>query len=64
MTTKAGRRRLHQGLNDLTKGEVAAIVLQTFPRAKGTRVDELAKQVIAGAHRQVSPRLPRKSPRG
>jgi hypothetical protein len=60
MTTKARRRKLHRDINALTGGQVAAIVKQEFPRAKGTKIDQLAKAVIAKAHRQVSPRaLPR-----
>jgi hypothetical protein len=62
--TKAPRRKLHYGINALTSGQVAAIVRQHFPRAKGERVNELAKAVIGGAHRQVTPRLPRKTQRG
>lgn len=52
---KIERRKIHQAINRLSHDQVAANVRQTFPRAKGARVDELAKQVIAGAHRQVSP---------
>jgi hypothetical protein len=40
----------------LTSGQVAAIVRQHIPRAKGGRVNELAKGVIGGAHRAISPR--------
>ncbi|MGA8441901.1 MAG: hypothetical protein WB762_03655 [Candidatus Sulfotelmatobacter sp.] len=54
--TKAGRRKLHQAINSLGNDQVAAIVRQNFPRAKGARVDELAKRAVAGAHRMVSPR--------
>lgn len=55
-TSKAKRRKLHQAINDLTPSEVAEIVRQANPQAKGTKIDVLAKKVIAGAHRQVSPR--------
>lgn len=53
---KNTRRTLHAAINDLSHQDVAAIVRQQFPRAKGARIDELAKRVIAGAHRQISPR--------
>jgi len=56
MTTKAGRRKLHSAINDLSPETVAGIVRQSFPRVKSARVDELARQVISNAHRQVSPR--------
>ena len=60
MSTKARRRRLHRDINALTGGQVAAIVKQEFPRAKGTKIDQLAKALIAKADRQVSLRtLPR-----
>jgi hypothetical protein len=58
---KAERRKTHQAINSLTSDQVAAIVKQTFPRVKRARIDELAKAVLANAHRQVSPRLPRKT---
>lgn len=54
--TKTERRKMHRVLNALSHDQVAAIVRQQFPRAKGARVDSLAKQVIAGAHRVISPR--------
>jgi hypothetical protein len=54
--TKVERRKIHQAINNLTSEEVAAIVRRNFPRPRGSRIDALAKQVIAGAHRQVSPR--------
>jgi hypothetical protein len=63
MTTNQ-RRDLHRAINALTPDQVAAIVRRTHPRVRGDRVDAIAKRVIAGAHRQVSPRLPRKIPRG
>ncbi|MGD1082496.1 MAG: hypothetical protein ABR881_29620 [Candidatus Sulfotelmatobacter sp.] len=53
--TKAERRKIHHAINGLSHDQVAAIVRRNFPQAKGARVDEMAKQVIAGAHRQVSP---------
>jgi ribosomal protein L11 len=56
---KTERRKTHQAINSLTSEQVAAIVKQNFPRVKRSRIDELAKAVIANAHRQVSPRLPR-----
>jgi hypothetical protein len=59
--TKAQRRTLHGAINNISAQDVAAIVKQSFPRAKGGKIDQLAKAVIAKAHRQVSPRLPRKT---
>jgi hypothetical protein len=56
MTTKAQRRRLHRAINNLSPDAVAEIVRQEFPKANGKLSDQLAKAVIAGAHRQVSPR--------
>jgi hypothetical protein len=58
---KAQRARLHRSINGLSPQDVAGIVKQSFPRAKAGRIDALAKVVIANAHRQVSPRLPRKT---
>jgi hypothetical protein len=54
--TKAERRKLHQAINSLNSGQVATIVRQNFPRAKGKKIDQLAKGIIANAHRQISPR--------
>jgi hypothetical protein len=54
--TKAQRAKLHLSINDISPQDVAGIVKQSFPRAKGGKVDELAKRVIANAHRIVSPR--------
>jgi hypothetical protein len=54
--TKQTRRKLHAAINRLSNQKVAAIVRQNFPGARGAKVDELAKLVIAGAHRMVSPR--------
>ncbi len=54
--TKAERRQLHDALNDLSRKEVAAIVRQSFPQARGARIDALARRVIAGAHAEVSPK--------
>jgi|ERR1700722_16416890 hypothetical protein len=59
--TKAQRRKLHGAINELTGTQVAAIVRQEFPRAKGDKINALAKAVVAKAHRQISPRLPRKT---
>ena len=53
---KRQRRALHSAINDLSPQDVAAIIKQQYPRAKGTKIDELAKAVIADAHRKVSPR--------
>ena len=58
---KAERRKTHRAINALSHEEVADIVKKTFPRLKGSRIDELAKAAIATAHRQVSPR---QQPRG
>jgi ribosomal protein L11 len=54
--SKAERRKTHQAINSLTSDQVAAIVKQNFPRVKRARVNELAKRVVANAHRIVSPR--------
>jgi hypothetical protein len=62
MTTNQ-RRNLHHTINSLTPDQVAAIVRRTHPRVKAGHVDTIAKRVIAGAHRLVSPRQ-RKIPRG
>jgi hypothetical protein len=59
--TQSQRRKLHAAINALRREKLAAIVRQEFPRAKGTKLDQLAKAAIANAHRQVSPR---KSQRG
>jgi hypothetical protein len=59
MTTKARRRKLHRSINGLSNDQVALLVRQQFPKAKGTKIDALAKMAIAKAHRIVSPRLPR-----
>jgi hypothetical protein len=58
---KAQRGRLHRSINGLSSQDVAGIVKQSFPRAKGGKIDALAKVVVAKAHRQVLPRLPRKT---
>jgi hypothetical protein len=60
MTTKSGRRKLHSAINDLSPETVAGIVRQSFPRVKGSKIDQLAKAVISNAHRQVSPRKPQR----
>jgi len=59
--SKAERRETNQAINRLTSDQVAAIVKQRFPRVKRAGIDDLAKAIIANAHRQVSPRLPRKT---
>lgn len=56
MTSHSKKTRLHAAINKLTPEEVAAIVKQAHPRVKGKRVDELAREAIAAAHRLVSPR--------
>jgi hypothetical protein len=53
---KAQRGKLHRAINGLSGNQVAAIVKKEFPRAKGGKIDQLARAVIANAHRQVSPR--------
>ena len=53
---KAQRGKLHRAINGLTGNQVAGIVQEEFPRAKGGKIDALAKRVIANAHRIVSPR--------
>lgn len=54
--TKKTRRDLHAAINALTRDEVAEIVRQHYPRAKGEQLDRIAKAAIAEAHRLVSPR--------
>jgi hypothetical protein len=56
---KAQRRKTHAAINGLNHQDVAAIVRDQFPGARGERLNSLAKVVIAKAHRIVSPRLPR-----
>jgi hypothetical protein len=56
---KKQRRTLHAGINKLSADEVAAIVRKQFPGVRGPRVDQLAKAVVADAHRKVSPLVPR-----
>jgi hypothetical protein len=58
---KAQRGKLHRAINGISPQDVAGIVKQSFPRAKAGKIDQLARDVIAKAHRQVSPRLPRKT---
>jgi hypothetical protein len=53
---RSQRAKLYAAINGLTREDVAAIVKQEFPRAKGAKIDKLAKAAIANAHRQVSPR--------
>ena len=60
MTTKKKRRKLHVAINSLEPDTVASIVRKVFPRTQNTRVDQIARAVIANAHRQVSPRPTRK----
>lgn len=63
--TKTQRAELHAKINGLTHGDLAAIVRQTNPRAKGGRIDAIAKQIVAGAHRAISSRnQPRKTQHG
>ena len=56
---KATRKKLHSAINELSHDDVAGIVQQVFPQARGRKIDQLAKAVIGDAHRKVSPRLPR-----
>jgi hypothetical protein len=58
---RAQREKLHRAINGLSGNQIAAIVQKEFPRAKTGKIDALARAVIAKAHRQVSPRLPRKA---
>lgn len=53
---KEQRRKTHHEINGLTHEQVAAIVRHTFPRVKAEHVDGLAKKIIAGAHKMISPR--------
>jgi hypothetical protein len=62
---KAGRRKLHSAINGLSHEDVAAMVRSSFPGIRAGKVNQVAKGVIAGAHRAVSPRgQPRKTQRG
>ena len=54
--TLSSRRKLHIAINALTHAEVAAIVRQQYPRARGKEIDELARQMVGQAHSLVSPR--------
>jgi|HubBroStandDraft_1064217.scaffolds.fasta_scaffold00518_18 hypothetical protein len=56
--TKAQRRRLHGAINALGHEDVAAIVRGSFPGIRAAKLNQIAKAVIPGAHRQVSPRPP------
>lgn len=56
MRNKQARRELHSSINALTREEVAQIIRRVHPRAKSTRIDELAKKAVGEAHRLVSPR--------
>jgi hypothetical protein len=60
--TKTERRKLHRAVNALTPDQVAAIVRKSHPRVRDNQVDAIARRVISAAHRQVSPRRPRKTP--
>lgn len=53
---KTTRRKLHAAINGLTHEELGAIVRRTHRLKAGQGTDTIAKQVIAAAHRQVSPR--------
>jgi hypothetical protein len=53
---KKTRRDLHAAINALTHEQVAQIIKRQYPRAKGERIDELAKKMIGEAHRIISPR--------
>jgi hypothetical protein len=52
---KAVRKQLHTAINNLSHEELAAIVRRTYQSKAGQGADTIAKQVIAAAHRQVSP---------
>jgi hypothetical protein len=54
--TKQKRAKLHAAINALTRKEVAEIIKKAHPRVNGVRLDQLAKEAIAQAHRIVSPR--------
>lgn len=56
MQSKQRRAELHASINALTRQEVAQIIRRVHPRAKATRIDELARAAVAQAHRLVSPR--------
>jgi hypothetical protein len=56
---KAQRGKLHRAINGISPQDVAGIVKQSFPRAKGGKIDQLAKAVVANAHRIASPRKTR-----
>jgi hypothetical protein len=52
---KTQRAKLHRSINGLSPQDLAGIVEQSFLRAKGGKIDQLARVVIARAHRQVWP---------
>jgi len=54
--TKQKRAELHASINALSREEVAQIIRRVHPRAKTTRIDDLARKAVAEAHRLVSPR--------
>jgi hypothetical protein len=58
--TKSQRRKIHEHINAISREDLADLVRQNFPRARGKRIDELAKQILNATHRQVSPRGPAK----
>ncbi len=56
MTRKKIRRDLHTAINTLTHKKVAEIIRKTYPPTNSERIDALAREAIAAAHRLVSPR--------
>ena len=54
--SEVARRQLHASINALTHDEIAEIIRRVHPRAKATRIDELARAAVAQAHRLVSPK--------
>jgi hypothetical protein len=57
---KAQRGKLHRAINGISPQDVAGIVKQSFPRAKGGKIDQLAKAVLSrthtGSHLRAKPR--------
>lgn len=58
---KRERRQWHGLINKLSHPEVAALVHQLYPDARGRRVDRIAKLLIEDAHRSISPRKEKKT---
>jgi len=59
--TASFARRRYGASADPASGncELADIVRQQYPGVRGSEIDVLAKQIVAGVHREVSPRTPK-----